>query len=95
MLRKLFFHKHDLMNKALYDFVLDAKNIGLSDKIITEANEYIENNEGGVAFEYICERIDFFELPISTDFYAKVVHIAEQCHFPENEYIFLKKSVDF
>jgi hypothetical protein len=95
MLHKLFFYKTDFMNKALYDFVLDAKNIGLSDEIIAEANEYIENNEGAVAFEYIYERIDFFELPISADFYTKIVGIAEQCHFSENEYIFLKKRVHF
>lgn len=55
--------------------------------------EFIDHNEFGLAFETLCCQLYEYEIPISKDFYEKVVIYGESIEINSSEWLPLKELI--
>ncbi|HRH46022.1 MAG TPA: MafI family immunity protein [Pyrinomonadaceae bacterium] len=84
------------VNKSLEQIELlaaKARDLGLSEKDITEALINLEYNEFGLAFDIIVEQMYEFEIKIDQEFYDLAMDICETMKLDKDEYQYLKELI--
>ena len=71
---------------ALIDLV---RQLGLGEKDMAIAKEYLEYNELGLSFNHVITQIAEYNIEINKSFYLMVADIASELKLPANEYDFL------
>lgn len=66
-----------------------AGQLGLSERYITVATEFIEHQEFALSFDQVVTQIYEDDVEINTLFYSMVTDIARKLELPANEYDFL------
>ncbi|SEN41322.1 hypothetical protein SAMN05192574_10382 [Mucilaginibacter gossypiicola] len=66
-----------------------AEQLGLNERDITNAKEYLEYNELGLSFDCVITQIHEYDVAINKAFYSLVTDIANELKLPTDEYDFL------
>jgi hypothetical protein len=66
-----------------------AGQLGLSEKDMAIAKEYLEHNELGLSFDHVITQIAEYNIEINKSLYLMVADIASELKLPANEYDFL------
>ena len=70
-----------------------ARQLDLSPRDLSSAQEYLEHDEYGVCFDHIVTQMYEYDIAITTDFYNLVVKAANEMKLSENDYSFLQELV--
>ena len=73
--------------------LLASVSYGLTKIDILNAEEFLEHNEIGVAFELICDQLYENNSSVSPDIVCEISRLACEMELEENTWNFLKKNV--
>ena len=84
------FNKKKRILTALLD---GARQLGLSPRDLSSAQEYLEHDEYGVSFDHIITQMYEYDIEITSGFYDLIVKAANEMKLSEDEYSFMKDLV--
>lgn len=88
----MFFKKSAIYQK-IAEQINKAMELGLPEKDINIAKEYLDYNEYEVSFNHIVTQLYEYAILIDQPFYDLTLEIADLMKIPENEYGFLKELI--
>lgn len=70
-----------------------AQKRGLRSEVIQAAQEYLEYNEWGLAFDTIITQLYEYDFEIKEQDFKLIVDIAMKMELPEDEYIYINELI--
>ncbi|RYU87939.1 MafI family immunity protein [Mucilaginibacter terrigena] len=81
------------LSSLLKEIIIQAEQVGLPQKDLQIATEYIEYNEFGVALEHVIDQLFEFDIKINQVMYDSIALSAQAMKMDENTYSFLKSLI--
>lgn len=85
--------KSDNTTTLISKLIEIAQLRGLRSKDIITAQEYLEYNEWGVAFDLVITHLYEYDIEIKEQDFKLIVDIATKMELPEDEYIYIKELI--
>jgi hypothetical protein len=81
------------LDQALRVLVAKAEMFGLPEKDVRTAQEFLEYNEPGCAFEHVVTQLYEYGTPISAEYYQLLQAIAKSMQLPEQHFMYAKELI--
>ncbi|MFC0182994.1 hypothetical protein SAMN04515674_1303 [Pseudarcicella hirudinis] len=78
---------------ALLRLIEIAKILGLDDRDLENAKEFLMHNEFGLCFDTIITQMYEYDIEIDNDFYESISKIGERMNLKQESYSFMKELI--
>lgn len=81
------------MKKKLAALIEGAKILGLHQRDLDDANDFLINHEYGLCYDTVITQLYEYDIKIDNKIYSLISKIAKDLSFSENDYLFMKDLV--
>lgn len=81
------------MKKKLAALIEEAKILGLPQRDLDNANDFLINREYGLCYDTVITQLYEYDIEIDNKIYSLISKIAKDLSLSENDYLFMKDLV--
>ena len=81
------------MKKKLAALIEEAKILGLPQRDLDNANDFLINHEYGLCYDTVITQLYEYDIEIDNKIYSLISKIAKDLSLSENDYLFMKDLV--